>query len=374
MKSDNVLAYCFTDMKGSVIESRLENTPMTPASNTKVITAYLAVEKYGMNHAFETSFGNYGNSILVNGGPTFFLNPDHPEFKKRFKIMIEQMRSGNSLQSILLSNPVVDNHRYNGCWQIGDSRYSYQAPISNFFVMENCRYNNKNNQHQGFSSIMDHVSEEAYSPVRNPDRYFADSLLTGFNMDRDVPVNKHNVKGTDISVLHSASLQDVATHMLVESCNFYAEILFKSLSYDGKNPGNWQKSAKLAVEMLSNIEGSEGIRIRDGSGLCKDNLLTPIFTVNLLRHAFEKYGEPFRNLFPSPGKGTLRKRLINYAEQGIMAKTGTLSSVSALSGYIASTGTIFSIFINNSLAQTKEREDSIDKIISNFIERHRNAA
>ena len=99
MKSDNVLAYCFTDMKGSVIESRLENTPMTPASNTKVITAYLAVEKYGMNHAFETSFGNYGNSILVNGGPTFFLNPDHPEFKKRFKIMIEQMRSGNSRSS-----------------------------------------------------------------------------------------------------------------------------------------------------------------------------------------------------------------------------------------------------------------------------------
>lgn len=372
MKSDNILAYCFTDMKGSVIESRLEHTPMTPASNTKILTAYLAIEKYGMNHTFETYFRKYGNSILVDGGPTFFFNPNQPKFKHKFERIIEQIRSRNYLKSILLANPIVDSHEYNECWQIGDSQYSYQAPISNFFVMENCRY--KNNKHQELTSVMDHASEEAYIPVKNPDRYFVDSLLSGFNIDHYVPVDRCNVEGTEVYASHSATLSDVAMHMLVESCNFYAEMLFKSISYNGMNPGDWQKSAKLAMEILSGIEGSDEIRIKDGSGLCKDNLLTPIFTVNLLRYAFEKYGGSFQNLFPWPGKGTLRKRLIKYAGEGIRAKTGTLSSVSALSGYILSTGTIFSIFINNSLAQTKEREALIDQILSDFIERHRNAA
>ena len=374
MRIDNVLAYCFTDMKGSVIESRLERTPMTPASNTKILTAYLAVEKYGMNHTFETHFEKYGKSILVDGGPTFFLNPNKPELRQNFENIIDQIRSGSRIKSILLANPIVDSQRYNECWQIGDSKYSYQAPVSNFSVMENCHYKNKKNKPQEFSSIVNHASEEAYSPVRNPERYFADSILSGSNIDYYVPVKRCNVHATDVYASHSAILSDVATHMLVESCNFYAEILFKSLSYDGKNPGDWQKSARLAINMLSSIEGSEGIRIKDGSGLCKDNLMTPIFTVNLLRHAYEEYGKSFQNLFPGQGKGTLRNRRINNAEDGIIAKTGTLSSVSALSGYILSTGTIFSIFINNSVAQTNEREAFIDRIVSDFIERHRSAA
>lgn len=374
MKSDNIVAYCFTDMKGSIIESKLDNTPMIPASNTKIITAYLAFEKYGMNHTFKTTFGDYGDSLVVNGGPTFFLDPYSPEFKEEIKRIIKQIGSGNSLKSVLLSNPVVDDQKYNHCWQIGDSQYSYQAPISNFFFMENCRYKNKISQYPASSSIMDHETENAYSPVKNPERYFVNSLVADLRIDRHVPVNRFNIEWTGASASHSASLSDVVTHILVESCNFYAEVLFKSLSNDGENPGTWQKSAKYAAEMLSGIEGSDGIRINDGSGLCKDNLLTPIFTVNLLRHAYEKYGEFFWNLFPRPGKGTLRKRMTKYMEHGIMAKTGTLSSVSALSGYILSTGTIFSIFINNSLAQTKEREASIDQMVSDFIDRHKSLA
>ncbi len=374
MKSDNVLAYCFTDMKGSIIESKLDNTPMIPASNTKIITAYLAFQRYGMNHAFETSFGVYGDSLVVSGGPTFFLDPYNPEFKGEIERIIKRIGPGNSLKSVLLSNPVVDDQKYNLCWQIGDSLYSYQAPISNFFFMENCHYKIKISPYQASSSVIDHENENEYRPVRNPERYFAGSLVADLDIDHHVPVNRFNIHRTEASASHSAPLSDVAAHMLVESCNFYAEVLFKSLSNDGKNPGSWQKSAKSAADMLSGIEGSDGIRIKDGSGLCKDNLLTPIFTVNLLRHAYEKYGEFFWNLFPRPGKGTLRKRMIKYMEHGIMAKTGTLSSVSALSGYILSTGTIFSIFINNSLAQTKEREASIDKIISDFIDRHRSLA
>ena len=49
------------------------------------------------------------------------------------------------------------------------------------------------------------------------------------------------------------------------------------------------------------------------------------------------------------GGRLLTATLINMKSNGIYAKTGTLSGVSALSGYISSMDTFFSIIINNSL-------------------------
>lgn len=368
MKSNPIVAYCFTDLKGSVIESKLENTPMTPASNTKIITAYLSVKKYGLNHTFKTSFGILDNSIVVNGGPTFFFNPNSPDFLAKMESTFGQLSHNfNLLKSIVLSNPVVDSRRYNPCWQIGESKYSYQAPISNFFVNENCNQKEETDKKPLLSTVLDHENEDAYFPVKNPERHFGDSLLEPFSLGYNVPVKRVNVENPTVSAEHTAPLSEVVSHMLVESCNFYAEVLFKSLSYDGKNQGSWAKSVDIAANMLTDIDGAEGIRIKDGSGLCKDNLLTPLFTVNLLRTAYEKYGKGFTDLFPEPGEGTLRRRLLQYKDWGLIAKTGTLSSVSALSGYILKYGVIFSIFINNSLAQTRDREGFIDKIVSDFI-------
>lgn len=374
MTSENILAYCFTDMNGSVLESRLENLPMTPASNTKIVTAYLALKKFGMDHVFKTYFGINGHSLVVKGGPTFFFSPFESKFKSDVMKTLGGLQNKTWPDAVILSDPVVDSIRYNPCWQIGDSRHSYQAPVSNFFVNENCRRKDNGNEDQLMESVLDHVNEESYLPVRNPELNFAKLFLRSLNVSQKVPVKSSKSIGMEIPAVHSSSLSHVISHVLVHSCNFYAEVLFKSFSQIGDRPGSWEKSKLIAAEMLSDVEGSSSTQFYDGSGLCKDNFMTPLFTVNLLKSAHRTFGESFLKLFPKPGTGTLRKRLLKYRDAGIIAKTGTLSSVSALSGYIRSTDTLFSIFLNNSLAPAGEREELIDRLVSDFIDRHRNSA
>jgi D-alanyl-D-alanine carboxypeptidase/D-alanyl-D-alanine-endopeptidase (penicillin-binding protein 4) len=91
----------------------------------------------------------------------------------------------------------------------------------------------------------------------------------------------------------------------------------------------------------------------DGSGMSRQNLVSPKATVALLKHI---WGTPLRDQFASflptgATDGTLRRRFNgNEKAKAIQAKTGTLSHVSALGGYAQSKkyGTvIFQIVANN---------------------------
>ena len=90
----------------------------------------------------------------------------------------------------------------------------------------------------------------------------------------------------------------------------------------------------------------------DGSGLSRYNLFTPLDFVWLLNTMQVEFGlERMKRLLPTGGTGTLR----NYYKQDsgyIFAKTGSLSDVLALSGYIISKKNhllIFSVLVNNHL-------------------------
>lgn len=106
----------------------------------------------------------------------------------------------------------------------------------------------------------------------------------------------------------------------------------------------------------------------DGSGLSRSNLTTPTTLVTLLksmRNTAE--AEQFYQSLPIAGvSGTLENRFLNTSVQGrVRAKTGTLTGVRALSGYLNHQiyGTIvFSILVNQS-----DRGDSLRKGIDEIV-------
>ena len=112
----------------------------------------------------------------------------------------------------------------------------------------------------------------------------------------------------------------------------------------------------------------------DGSGLSRQNLVTPHAVVQLLRYAdSEPWGTSFRDTLPVGGvDGSLSDRFKNVAEQGhIYAKTGSLGGVKSLSGYATTQlgdRIAFSILSNNFNLPNKRVTDTIDAIIEAIVE------
>jgi serine-type D-Ala-D-Ala carboxypeptidase/endopeptidase (penicillin-binding protein 4) len=162
------------------------------------------------------------------------------------------------------------------------------------------------------------------------------------------------------SQIHSKSLREWITTMNLRSNNYYADTLFSYL-------GGFA-SIRKALDALG-ID-SKGYRLRDGSGLSRNNLVTPRTLVTTLRTMYSAPGnEVFMASLPVAGiSGTLQHRLQNTTAQGtVHAKTGTLKGVKALSGYIEHPeyGTlVFSIISNqpNSLSSGTVL-DGIDNIV-----------
>jgi D-alanyl-D-alanine carboxypeptidase/D-alanyl-D-alanine-endopeptidase (penicillin-binding protein 4) len=109
----------------------------------------------------------------------------------------------------------------------------------------------------------------------------------------------------------------------------------------------------------------------DGSGLSRYNLFTPRDMVWILDQLKNEFGlDRMERLLPTGGNGTLR----NYYKQDsgyIFAKTGSLSDVVALSGYLLTKKKrllIFSILVNNFLGKGSELRREIEQFLHGIRE------
>jgi len=108
--------------------------------------------------------------------------------------------------------------------------------------------------------------------------------------------------------------------------------------------------------------------LSDGSGLSRNDMITANATVQLLTFMTKhRYFAAFRDALPIAGvDGTLRTRMRGTpAENNVRAKTGSLSSVASLSGYVTTAAgehLVFSMMLNNYPDAGALRRDSIDAI------------
>jgi serine-type D-Ala-D-Ala carboxypeptidase/endopeptidase (penicillin-binding protein 4) len=118
------------------------------------------------------------------------------------------------------------------------------------------------------------------------------------------------------------------------SDNFFAEILAKDLAMQANGSGTTSAGAALVAGFARRLGGRA--RLVDGSGLSRGNRASPYRVVRLLSAMIER--DEFDALYaslPVAGRdGTLADRMRSGLARGrCRAKTGTLSNVSALSGY-----------------------------------------
>lgn len=157
------------------------------------------------------------------------------------------------------------------------------------------------------------------------------------------------------------------------SQNLHAEMLLRTLGAEFRGRGTNEAGLEVVNEFLveAGID-SEKIRLDDGCGLSRENLLTPRFQTSLLEFLLGRpyFGLFYNTLAVSGTDGTLKNRLSALEVKGsIHAKTGTLNGVTTLSGYITTQSgrnLIFSIFANRVTA-TERVKRTIDEICSLLV-------
>ena len=134
-----------------------------------------------------------------------------------------------------------------------------------------------------------------------------------------------------IATVGSANLIDILRRMNVDSVNFDAEVLGKLLG--AETSGNASiAGAASAIDAFTAANGAPGFEPHDASGLSYADRVTTRGIVRLLWAADQQPWAPdLRFALPTGGQGTLEGRLGHLR---VRAKTGTLTAISALSGWV----------------------------------------
>ena len=159
-----------------------------------------------------------------------------------------------------------------------------------------------------------------------------------------------------------------------ESDNLTAEIFIKIIGRGHKIQGNWKDGLDSVKTLLSDSAGIDTARLRlvDGSGVSRYNLTSPDQLTRFLKWSFQsKYKDDFISTLATGGNknGTMEKRLEKEGNL-VRAKTGGLSGVSNLSGYIFSPkhGPLaFSILISGYTGSSYQAIQLQNKIVQMFV-------
>lgn len=172
--------------------------------------------------------------------------------------------------------------------------------------------------------------------IGDPERRAAATLTSrlramGVRVDGAPGVGTPRGRVKSIATITSPPVRELLRRMDVASSNFDAEVLGKLLGAQRSGtPGSIAKGA-AAIRAFASSNGV-GVAAFDSSGLSYSNRVSARGMVLLLRDAVTApWLDALRAALPHAGEGTLRGRLKGVR---IRAKTGTLSNVSALSGWV----------------------------------------
>ena len=153
------------------------------------------------------------------------------------------------------------------------------------------------------------------------------------------------------------------------SQNLHAELLLRTVAREKTGYGSADAGLKIEQDFLKAAGVADGdVILSDGSGLARDDLVTPRAMVALLRYASQQsWGAEFLSTLPIAGvDGTLDTRLKEITGPAVIqAKTGSLEHVRAISGYATTQRgehLVFAIFGNNDTEHGRDATSTIDAI------------
>jgi D-alanyl-D-alanine carboxypeptidase/D-alanyl-D-alanine-endopeptidase (penicillin-binding protein 4) len=159
------------------------------------------------------------------------------------------------------------------------------------------------------------------------------------------------------------------------SVNLYAETFLKTIGASAGTPTFAGGRARVQSTIQGWTVGGGDVIQRDGSGLSRYDFLTPAALVTILAHIDrdEQLRGPFAASLPIAGRdGSLTNRMKGTAAEGnARAKTGSMTGVRTLSGYVTTAAgepLVFAILANNFDASPETINKATDAIVVKLAE------
>ena len=171
----------------------------------------------------------------------------------------------------------------------------------------------------------------------------------------------------------SPKYSDIAWKTNAYSNNVYADAIFETISKTLTGESSYEKSAQAVTATLKSMGlDTDRIRISDGSGLSRRNLMTSDFMCDYLR-AIARLVPDFENYLPTPGgEGTLKTFMAGHsAHARIKLKSGSMNGVLNYAGYVKNPRgetRCLTVMINNFTCKTATVRKKMERIISIIAE------
>lgn len=292
----------------------------TPASVTKVLTSVAVLEAYGPERRFETSVTLEGRTItLVGGGDASLSSSDLDA------LAAETARELGATKTVRLAydDSLFTGPTINPAWR----RTYLGGEVGGITALS-----------------VDHGGSQAYGYSRDPSKQAAEQFKKAL-AKRGIKVNGKPARGAksgaQLAVRQGDTLREIVEYTLQHSDNQLAEILARHVGLASGAP-TFEGSAAAVADTLKDLGiDTTGLVLRDGSGLSRQNRIPPTLLVSTLQTAASSSRPelaPALTGLPVAGwVGSLSRRFNFDAEPGrgrVRAKTGTLTSVSGLSGIV----------------------------------------
>lgn len=216
---------------------------------------------------------------------------------------------------------------------------------------------------------------EGEAPVRRPLEHVGAAMRAaladaGVDVAGDVVVDEgrsanapaESANEQPLATVESVPLSELLRTMNRDSDNVVADAIARAVAAHATGTGSWDAWSELATTRLGAL-GVETVRLRDGSGLSRDDRLPARGLVALLRWTADAaWGSALYDSLPAPGEGTLQDRLEGVP---VVAKTGTLTGVRALSGRIdrADGPVFFSLLVGDVTVEEDTVRDRLDDVV-----------
>lgn len=366
----------------------------TPASCIKILTLYTCLKVLGDSVPglkYQTMLQDSHSTIVLKAtaDPTF-LHPKFQDLQAPFQFL------KNRRDSILLyPQPEID--RFGPGWAWDDYPYGFQPERSTFPMYGNVVHFLKNEdvleiqppffkndfmelpyylapelqrlefENQWLVPLIDMKIKERWLPFTNtnPALLLADTLGKPV---REAGLNEFENGPNTWQTLYSTPLDTVMRRMMHQSDNFIAEQMLLLCAGKKFNTLDQDTLIKWVLDSVL-TELPQRPKWIDGSGLSRYNLMTPqsIATV-LLRLWREQPQEALLSLFPGGGvDGTLSEWYAGKdGKPYVFAKTGSMGSVSCLSGYVRTRRgkmLVFSFMHNHFVGSSREWKEEMQRML-----------
>jgi len=324
------------------------DTSLVPASSTKLITAAVALKVLGKDFTYTTNVhanidasGVTGDLYFVGGGDPSLIRAEYPSLEKY------PTTAGTSLEK--LADAIVES----GVRQVAGAVVGVDTRYDNVrFVAEwPTSFHITEAGPLGALMVDDGMILGQQFKPDNP-ALAASQELTNLLVARGVSIAaspRYEALPKDVPVVASVSsapLTSVLRDMLVNSDNNTAELVLKEVGFAAKKSGSTAAGLQAVQEVLAKWKIKD-VLMDDGSGLAASNRIS----CSTFQKVLAQQLDVFPSLLAIAGEsGTIRDAFTDSSVKGrLVAKTGTLSGVKALTGYLNIPNTepvLFSLIMN----------------------------